>query len=224
MGSPTCAVCATPCRPPFRAPPAETAPDLDFRPGEPARSSLARWVQTCRTCGASAPDLVHLPADAATTVASPEYKVLTGAGPAPFLRWAMLAERGADTDEAAQALLEAAWATDDAGGDAASLRRRAVTLWGEPATVQDGLRLVDVLRRAGDADAARTRADAMLARPGLDPTDEAVLRYQIALLDAADVNRHLLSSALLPPARTPHVTHGRTPNPPRGFWSRMTRR
>ena len=219
-----CACCGAPARPPFMAPAAELAPDLDLRPGEPARSTLARWVLTCRQCGASAPDLAVLPAGARETVATAAYRALAGRGPElPFLRWALLAEAAGETDEAAGAVLQAAWALDDAGADAAPLRRRAATLWNQGTTMQDALRMVDAWRRAGALQEAGAHAARLLARPGLDETDAAVLRHQQGLVAAGDTGRHLISGALRPPSRTPHVTHGRTPAR-RGFWARMAGR
>ena len=218
----TCGICGTPCREPFRAPPAETAPDLDLRPGEPTRSTLQQWVATCRGCGATAAELPALAPRLRSVVEDPAYRALGGAGAElAFQRQAMLCEPGA---ERAQALLEAAWALDDQDGDAKPMRQRVMSEWGEPATMQDGLRLVDVCRRTGAMDAARHRAEALLrtAEPG--GTDEAVLRYQLGLIAARDEKRHLLSSALRPPARTPHVTHGSGTKrgEKRGLWQRLT--
>jgi hypothetical protein len=218
-----CALCGAACRVPFVPPPAETAPDLDLRPGEPTRSTLPRWLQTCRGCGACAPDLARLAPAAKPIVASADYKAATGPARA-FLRWAMIAEATLEPDEAGQAMLEAAWALDDAGVDATALRRRAAALWQRPATMQDSLRLVDVLRRAGEFDAAAARASALLAAPGLDETDAAILHYQQDRITEHDTARHLLSSALRPPAQRPHVTHGQAKPPARGLWQRLTGR
>ena len=223
--SPACSLCGTPCRPPFQPPPAETAPDLDLRPGEPTRSTLPRWVQTCRGCGACAPDLARLPTAAKIVVDSNRYREVDKGAEQPFLRWALIAGAAADPEEAAQATLEAAWMLDDAGRDAAGLRRLAASLWGEPATMQDALRLVDVLRRAGEFDAAEARADAMLGRRGLAETDAAILAYQRERIAARDRGRHLLSSALRPPAQRPHVTHGKPADAgKKSFWQRLTGR
>lgn len=136
----------------------------------------------------------------------------------------MIAEATLDADEAGQAMLEAAWALDDAGLDATEVRRRAAAVWGAPATRQDALRLVDVLRRAGEFDAAGARAAEMAARPGPDETDAAILRYQLDRIGAGDAGRHLLSSALRPPAQRPHVTQNAAPKgpKPRGLWQRLT--
>lgn len=202
-----CAVCGTPARPPFRAPPPELAPDLDLRPGEPTRSTLPRWVATCRRCGASGPDLAALPAAAGAVVRSDAYRALRTPGPAmPFLRWALICREAGDSAGAAEATLQAAWALDDAGEDAAALRREAAALWGEPGDPESALRLVDVLRRAGEFAPALARADAV-AEP--DENTARILAFQRERIAEADRGRHTIASALRPPARTPHVTHGK---------------
>lgn len=225
-----CAVCGTPARPPFRAPVPELAPDLDLRPGEPTRSTLPRWVATCRRCGASGPDLAALPAGAEATVRSDAYRALRTPGPAmPFLRWALICRRAGDPAGAAEATLQAAWALDDAGEDAADLRREAAALWGEPDDPQCALRSVDVLRRAGEFARALARADAVAAP---DENTARILDFQRARIAEGDRGRHTIASALRPPARTPHVTHGKPPAqtatrageaaPARGgFWRRL---
>lgn len=210
-------------RAPFRAPTAELAPDLDHRPGEPARSTLPQWIGTCRRCGASGPDLARLPAGADAVVRSDEYRVLRAGGAAmPFLRWALICERTGDRGGAAEATLHGAWALDDAAGEdaggAAELRRRAAALFGAPAGPEAALRLIDVLRRAGEFAAAADRA-AVLDDAALDENSAAVLAFQRERIAAGDPGRHMISSALRPPARRPHVTHGRTRET--GFWGRL---
>jgi hypothetical protein len=224
-----CALCGAPARPPFQAPSPELAPDLDLRPGEPTRSTLPKWIMTCRQCGLSAPDLVEPPARARETMAGAEYQALAGPGPErAVLRYALLSEAAGDRAEAAGAVLQAAWLRDDAGQDAGDLRRRAAALWAGTATMQEALSRVDALRRAGEHEAAGAQAAALLARPELNETDRAVLTYQQDLIAAGDTARHLMSSALRPPAQRPHVTHGRpaAPDPAKapgkpGFWQRL---
>ena len=190
---PACAVCGTSCKPPFRAPSAEYAPDLDGRPGEPARSTLSRWIALCPGCGAAAPDLAALSPDAAAIVRSEIYQ----AEPDRFLRWSRLAA------DPAEALLQAAWRREDKNEDATDLRRRAADAWqGNP------LRRLDILRRAGEFEAAAALADSMA---GLDEDQGRILAFQQDRIAAADASRYAISSALRPPARTPHVTHGQKP-------------
>ena len=211
----TCGVCGAPAPPPFKAPPAELAPDLDLRPGEPTRSTLKRWIATCRKCTAAAPDLAELPAHARTVIESPAYQAISGPA-APFLRYALLC----DAIERPGTLLQAAWALDDANQDATTPRREAAALWSKAAPMQDALRAVDALRRAGELTSATALAASLLQRPGLQETDQAILTYQQQVIAAGDTARHLLSSALRPPAQRPHVTHGRTEK--KGFWQRLS--
>ena len=199
-------------RPPFRPPPAELAPDLDGRPGEPTRSTLPKWIATCRRCGASAPDLSRLPDGAGDTVRAPGLPGAARPRPEkPALRWACLCSGLGRRAEAAEATLQAAWALDDAGQDAAA----------SAATPS----------RSGDRRTGRTTRCAnstSCAAPGTSPApaswptrwpapwtaaaqDEdtaAILAFQRARIAAGDTARHMLSSALRPPARRPHVTHG----------------
>jgi len=206
----SCASCGAAAPPRFRAPPAEQAPDLDFRPGEPARSTLPRWVVTCRRCGACAPDLTDLPPGAAGLVQSAAYKSLDRPAPAlRFLRWAMLCTAG-ERHEAAEATLQAAWTLDDAedASGAASLRREAALLWGTPDTAESALRLLDVLRRAGEFERASALAADLDKRP-LDENSARIVAFQRDRIAERDAGRHLLSSALRPPARTPHAAQGR---------------
>lgn len=216
-----CGVCGAPAPPPFQAPPPELAPDLDLRPGEPTRSTLPRWIATCRTCHAAAPDLAALAATARAIVESPGYQDLSGPA-AAFLRYARLC----DPHERPGLLLQAAWALEDDGQDAAPLRRAAAAAWGEPAAMQDALSALDALRRAGELDAAAARAIALLQRPGLKETDRLVIACQQRLIAERDTARHLLSTALRSPAQRPHVTHGRPAERPgrRSFWQRMAGR
>lgn len=206
MAERTCGNCGAPARPAFLAPPAEAAPDLDGRPGEPARSSLPRWVQACPACHAAAPDLAALRPGPVPT------------HPDPFRRWA---ERAEGTEDAAEAWLWAAWADDDAGRteDARRARRHAAAAWGDPAGPADALRRADVLRRAGDFAAADEALDAV--RPD-DEQTEAILRFARGLVTARDEGRQMLSSALRPPARRPHVSHG--PAKRTSLWRRITGR
>jgi hypothetical protein len=218
-----CAVCGTVARPPFVIPMAEGAPDLDFRPGEPARSTLPRWIQTCRNCVAAAPDLAALPLSAAEVVRSENYKWLErhDAHVRPHLRWVRLCAahlRGA-------VFLQAAWAEDDAGnGDKATeLRLRAIRAWGTPDAVTDRMRNIDVLRRVGDFERARMHVDILLESDP-DPASAAILRFQLARLGEGDVGRHIMSSALPASPNRPHVVRAEQSKPKPGLLARLFKR
>jgi hypothetical protein len=205
-----CALCGTPAPPPYCPPAPEGASDLDLRPGDPARYTLSRWIATCQGCGACAPDLAALPPEAAAIAGSAAYRALTSR----FQRWAALV---AGTSTEAEALLQAAWEAEDQHEHPTPLRLRAAAVWPDSDDVQQRLRLVDVLRRAGAFDAAAARL-----APLMDAADEPsrrVAAFQQARIAARDAGRYLLSSALPPAAPVPQVTHGRRAVV--GFWSRL---
>ncbi len=221
-----CGVCDAPAPAPFQAPQPEIAPDLDMRPGEPARSTLPEWVAVCQSCGAAAPDLAALPPAAGAIVRSDDYRTVAEQGPAetmPFRRWALVCRGLGDRDAEAEALLQVAWAADDAGADAdaIALRRDVAALWEDAADTRIALRRLDVLRRAGMFEEAGRWAGRVGDRP-LDDTAQAVLAFQRARIAARDRARHSIGSALPPPAHAPHVTHVRRAAP--GLWQRLFRR
>ena len=226
-----CAVCGAVVRPVFKAPAPELAPDLDFRPGEPARSTLRRWVAECSGCGSAAPDLSALgPQDAEVVRGDPEYAALRSQAPAfarSFLLWALLCQRREDAWPAAEALLQAAWAADDAEETewAVVWRQQAAAGWPPSAEIQPRLCLVDIYRRAGDFPQAASVAETLAAAP-LDESSAAILAFQRRLISDGDAGRQLMSSALRPPASRPHVSYQRArpsearPSPG-GLWRRL---
>lgn len=117
-----------------------------------------------------------------------------------FLRWAAICEAAGLGQDGAEAVLQAAWLREDAGVDASDLRRRAAAGW-----QGDILRRIDILRRAGAHDEALTLSKS------LGPLDEEAARivaFEQARIAERDSGRHSIASALRPPARSPHVTHG----------------
>jgi len=220
-----CGVCGNPARAVFRAPQPEIAPDLDMRPGEPARSTLRDWIQICPRCGAAAPDLTALPSTAREIVESDEYRMLSTTAleeTLPFRRWALICERTGDRSQQAEALLQAAWAADDAAAmsEPARLRTDVAALWADTNDVELGLRRLDVLRRAGQFEAAASWA-ATLTERGADELAAKIIEFQRARIEQRDIGRHLISSVLPPPSHAPHVSHGKRATT--GFWSRLLR-
>ena len=189
-----------------------------MRPGEPTRSTIARWVQTCAGCGAVAPDLAELPAEAIEIVESEAYLSLSARPPeaTPFLRYGMICRPG----NRAGAMLQAAWVADDAGDAEAAVhyRREAASCWGEPDGAENALHLIDVLRRAGLL-AAADECAALVGEGAPDERAMLILAYQRARIAEGDTGRHLMSSALRPPSRMPHVAHGKRRK--KGFFSKL---
>jgi hypothetical protein len=226
MSQSTCGACGAPVRSAFRAPAPEIAPDLDMRPGEPARSTLRDWMQVCPKCGAAAPDLSALPSTARAVAESDEYRKLSTSAleeTLPFRRWALICERTGDRPQQAEALLQAAWAADDAAAmtEPARLRTEVAALWDGTNDIELGLRRLDVLRRAGQFEAAEAWA-AVMSERGPDELARTIIAFQRARIAARDIGRHLISSALPPPAHAPHVSHGKRATT--GFWSRLLRK
>lgn len=222
-----CAVCGAVVRPEFKAPAPELAPDLDFRPGEPARSTLRRWVAECSGCGSAAPNLSAIgDADIQVVRSDPEYAALRAQAPAfarGFLLWALLCQRRGDVWAAAEALLQAAWAADDAEEAewAVAWRQQTASVWPESTAIQPRLCLVDIYRRAGDFENATAVAET-LTHDALDENSAAILSFQQRLITEREAGRQLMSSALRPPASRPHVSYSQArPAPSGGFWRRL---
>jgi len=211
-----CGVCGTESRqPPFRPDPPEQPPDLDLRPGEPVRSTMARWLQQCPHCGYAAPVFANFVPTAAQAVAGAHYRgLLNDAATRPlarrFLAWALVLEETGALHAAAEATLHAAWVADDLNKPAMARawRRDAVALWrsGPALDAEQTVRVVDSLRRAGlHEDAAATAQDLLAQAP---PEAVAqVLMLELRLVEARDERRHSVATALPPPSRRPHVSH-----------------
>jgi hypothetical protein len=229
-----CAVCGTPSQqPPFRPDPPEQAPDLDLRPGEPVRGTMARWLQQCPHCGYAAPSIAKAHPAAAQAVAAAPFRALLAETAHPplarrFLAWAHVLEETGALHAAAEASLQAAWVADDLHrADLARLwRQEAVALWraGPRLDAEQTVRVVDALRRAGAFDDAEATAQA-LARSGPPEAVAQVIALELRLIEAGDLGRHTVATALPPPARRPHVSHQRlrVSAPGESLFSRLRR-
>lgn len=206
-----------------------------MRPGEPTRSTLHHWIATCATCGAAAPDLADLPPSSRRIppssrriVKSADYTAIPDSAPRyalRFLRWAALCRADGRTATAAEAMLMAAWAADDEADDAhaTAWRLEAAELWNQqPPTDAVQLVLVDVFRRAGALARAAAACETLRAQTQ-DENTQLVQAFQAARIAAGDRRRHLMGSALRPPARTPHVAHAPKPPVGKGLLGRLFR-
>jgi hypothetical protein len=221
-GAVRCGVCGTESRQPaFRPGPPEQAPDLDLRPGEPLRSTMARWLQHCPNCGYTAPDITRAHPAAAQAVGAANFRALMADAAHPqlarhFLGWAHVLEESGALHAAAEATLQAAWVADDANRAdlARAWRLEAVALWrsGPPLDAEQAVRVIDALRRAEAWDDA---AGAVAALQGSAPPEAVaqVVALEARLIEAGDAGRHTLASAIRPPSRRPHVTHRRRDAP-----------
>jgi len=219
-GATRCAVCGTESRhAAFRPGPPEQAPDLDLRPGEPLRGTMARWLQQCPGCGYAAPDIARAHPAAAAAVRAAPFRALLADEQIPplarrFLAFALTLEESGALAAAAEATLHAAWVADDLERPdlARSWRLEAVALWrsGPMLEAEQNVRVIDALRRAEAWEDAAATAEELIAT---DPPESVlqVLRVEQRLIAAHDSGRHTLASALPPPARRPHVAHQKAP-------------
>jgi hypothetical protein len=231
-GSVRCGVCGTESRhPPFRPSPPEQAPDLDLRPGEPVRSTMARWLQQCPNCGYAAPDISRAHPAAAEAVRAAPFRALIADGTIPplgrrFLAYALVLEETGALHAAAEATLHAAWVADDLDRDdlSRSWRLEAVALWrgGPPLDPEQTVRVVDALRRAEAWEDALATAEG-LARAEPPEAVAQVVSLERRLIEAGDAGRHTVASALPPPSRRPHVSHHKVEGRGEGLWARLKR-
>ena len=189
------------------------APDLDLRPGGPARWALQFHVQCCPDCGYCAERIGERTASAGDAVASILYRdVLENARMPAIARHFFCAALVAEADErrgvAAGHFVDAAWACDDAGAveQARICRERAAEMlakaieWGDaPETPVSRGVLADLLRRAGRYDDA---IDVLVAGEALlDLDDEhhgrtaTVLGFIRELAEVGDGDAHSVAEA-----------------------------
>ncbi|MEI8257906.1 MAG: hypothetical protein WCJ30_19695 [Deltaproteobacteria bacterium] len=150
-------------------------PDLDTRPPEPMRGTIARWVQQCPSCGYCAPAIARAPSKAERVVKTAGYRaVLENETLSPLARRFQCASAvfeiaGTPVDAAWQSVY-AAWVCDDAGDreGAVHSRERAIELFDRAIAAgltisdegwDDAAVTVDLLRRAHRYDDAIERAE-----------------------------------------------------------------
>jgi len=181
------------------------APDLDVRPPPMLRNTIDCWIQDCTACGYVSSDIGAAENGIDAVLASDAYRALVSMGgpgsarlTSAFRRRAMIDTAKGERDGAGDKCLFAAWVADDAGdpGTAAACRREAAAHMiahlaaTTEAPVEYRLRLVDVLRRAGDFPAATDHADRAAAACDGDALLGAIIAFQKKLIAARDTGRH----------------------------------
>lgn len=182
--------------------------DLDQRPPEMMRSTMASWLQECRFCGYVATDIGKDDAAARAFVGTPAFQALC-ADPSPdpvtrrFLARAALDAHGGDAESAFTHTLAAAWVADDSGrlSDATALRLKAAAhVAGKAASLDTRLVLLDVLRRASDWSVAETLADVMATEQHGHPYD-AIATFHRSRIAERDNGRYTIADALAEPPK-----------------------
>src|SRR5438067_1506509 len=134
----TCAICGTVCSvwENERLPEPAEPPDFDTRPGEPLRSTMARWIQVCPACGYAAEQISTSAAGVDAIVRSDSYQELRNDPGIPdwargFVCYAFILDKVHQHADAGWSFLHAAWLCDDLNATeaAAWCRCRAIELW-----------------------------------------------------------------------------------------------
>lgn len=213
-------------------------PDLDLRPAETARSTMPFWLQQCGHCGYVAPSVAKADPAEVAVVGSGPYRSLMADGSLPplarrFLLRAMILEETGRLHSAAEETLHAAWVADDSRKAelARAWRRDAVALMrsGPKLEIEQQVRVVDILRRAGDFIAAEEQAARLDAAALADPVDK-VLAFERQLIARGDSRGYTVAAVLPPPSARPHVSQRgpsgaqAAPRPAAGgFWMALRR-
>ena len=108
-------------------------PDLDTRPAEPVRATIAYWVQRCPNCGYCATDISLDYPLADQVLHSAAYEKILRRRVMPekarqFLAWALIQELNEESGGAGWATVHAAWVCDDADKAPAALECRKLAL------------------------------------------------------------------------------------------------
>jgi hypothetical protein len=170
------------------------SPDLDLRPPEMMRSTMAYWVEECPHCHYAYPSIETkvegveaLLIELAQMEAS--WTSRTRGLIRRFMTASHIAEAAGQKMEAADYALNAAWDADDSQDDvlAREFRRRAASLL-EHAVASEDLevdekishltRLVDIMRRSQSWDVALELATSLLMQNPSSPIDK-ILEFQI---------------------------------------------
>jgi len=179
------------------------SPDLDQRPPEMMRSTMDAWLEQCPSCSYVATDLGKGDAGDKEFVSSEGYQALrTGSHlcglSCRFLLGAALAGHHGDAQTAFRRTLSAAWIADDMRQleVARALRRQAAACVLRSTNSTDlRLRLLDVLRRSAEWDAA-TALGAEMTAEKLEHPLSAIVRFQSETIKNRDDKCYSVEEAL----------------------------
>lgn len=186
------------------------SPDLDLRPPEMARSTIAFWVQECPNCGYVADNITDPLEIDSSLLATERYLSCDGipfgdsqlaAVARRFYKQYILAEEAHDDRQALFTLMHAAWMCDDDGNkEAASLCRakaaeKAATLIEQGAPDKDSLQMVrsDLCRRSGRFEDVVRICSALSFQ---DETLEKVRLFELLKAQEGDEGCHTVAEAV----------------------------
>jgi hypothetical protein len=177
--------------------------DLDRRPAQIARWTIAYWLQQCPSCGIVSPSLAKISDSRRVAATSAEYQAALADGRLSTLARRFVCAARLDlaeqrTHDAANRYLQAAWVCDDARDrdNAIELRKLAAMLFSQVLQTKDGdgksttaeFVLLDVLRRSENWDAA----EALASKLGVisDPELSQIVTLQKRLIARRDAGSY----------------------------------
>jgi hypothetical protein len=184
------------------------SPDLDLRPPEMQRSTMAYWLQECPTCGYASGSIDESEADTKAAMDTDEFRAIQSGSLSDtlvgrFLKASIVAEGLENNKSAANYSLWAAWAADDADNYdvAEACRSKSADLYlslvpdldkdSEAFTIL-AAQTVDILRRARRWAEASDLASRLIGRD-INPTVRSVVEFGKALASKEDASRYNLS-------------------------------
>jgi hypothetical protein len=188
-----CALCGKESTHPYLASSSQLGCELDGRPTGMYRNTMECWAQICSNpkCGYASGNIAKESANARECVKSADYiSHLKNPGMRETVRKfylsALVALWAKNPSEAFEYFVYAAWACDDAGlaQDARAYRMAAVNLSGPPMTI------IDLLRRAGSFDRAKSMIERMTTSAELDDWGKKLLEFERKLVDDKDAGAH----------------------------------
>ena len=185
--------------------------DLDTRPPELERSTLAQRIYRCSKCLYCSSDLTTCSEETVEIVQSSEYQDIVGNTSLPetassFLALSFLSYRLQEYQAAAWSAISAAWICDDHGlaEDAISCRLKALELINEGLSGPEKLAhqegaseaiTIDLMRRAGLFEEAKQVATSINTSE-TDETIAKVIAFAIHLIDKRDDGIYTIKQAL----------------------------
>lgn len=187
------------------------SPDLDLRPPEMMRSTMAYWVEECPHCHYAYPSIETKVEGAEAllnelSLMDGPWKSRTGSLTKRFMTASHIAECASQVMEAAEYALNAAWDADDSQDDASArdCRGRAASLL-ENALANEEIeadekighstRLVDIMRRSQKWDPASELAKSLLMQNPSSPIDK-ILEFQIDACRRKDAACYKISDVI----------------------------
>lgn len=186
-------------------------PDLDGRPAEMERSTMAFWVHICNKCTYVAPKISDEVAGAKDVVESVDYKAQLNREGYPklanlFLCRAMVLRHAGLLDDSGRACLHAAWVCDDYEMNDRAIECRKTALYDlqqalylerqkRPGFEKEGYAealLIDILRRSEQFDAASILCIETLTSEGKDEQGLKLLVFQQELIEKKDAGCYTL--------------------------------